>query len=94
MPAPLSGTPIQHFNNMSFDEDNEEFCFRKERLGDAIQQISTPGSFWSNNGICYDLSNTHSTSAKSSSTIVSKDKLRKKLDVLLYTVDRRIKYAL
>lgn len=36
MPAPLSNTPIKHFNNMSFDEENEDFYFKKEKMGDAI----------------------------------------------------------
>ena len=47
---------------------------------------------WSNNGIAYDLNT--STSSKSTATSVSKEKIRKKLDVLLYTVDRRMKYAI
>ena len=48
---------------------------------------------WSNNGICFDLNST-ATSCKSASTTISKEKIRKKLDVLLYSIDRRIKYLI
>ena len=46
---------------------------------------------WSSNGIGFDLSS--STSAKSTAqTAFSKERIRKKLDVMLYTIDRRIKH--
>lgn len=89
---PLSGTPVRQFNNLSFDEDNEEFYFRKEKNVDAIQTLSNPNILWTNNGIAYDLNS--QTSSKSTASSVSKESIRKKLDVLLYTVDRRMKYAI
>lgn len=61
-------------------------------MGDAIHTLTNPNTLWSNNGIAYDLNSSHST--KTASTIVSKEKIRKKLDILLYTVDRRIKYVI
>lgn len=36
IPIPLSGTPVRQFNNLSFDEDNEEFYLRKEKMIDAL----------------------------------------------------------
>ena len=78
---------------MSFEEGDEDFYFRKERIADAIQSISNPNIFWSNNGIAFDMNST-SGSSKSTSSIVSKERIRKKLDVFLYSIDRRIKYSL
>jgi hypothetical protein len=83
---------VRQFNNLSFDEDNEDFYFKREKMVDALQNLSNPNIFWANNGIAYDLNS--STSSKSTATSVSKEKIRKKLDVLLYTVDRRMKYAI
>lgn len=97
MPPPISGTPIKSLNNMhnnlSFDENDEEFYFKKDRNKEGLYVLENPNQIWLNNGIAYEMSS--STNSKSTAaTTVSKEKLRRKLDVLLYTVDRRIKYIL
>lgn len=55
-----------------------------------IQTLGNPNTLWMNNGIAYELNS--STSSKSTAaTMVAKERIRKKLDVLLYNADRRIK---
>ena len=59
---------------------------------DALCHLSNPNLIWSSNGIGFDFSISSGTSAKSTaSTTFSKERIRKKLDVLLYQIDRRIK---
>lgn len=97
MAPPISGTPIRgsnNPNNLSFDEADEEFYFRRERnASDSLSTLSNPNTMWLHNGIAYEV-NTPSSSKSTAASTVSKERIRKKLDVLLYTVDRRIKYII
>ena len=59
--------------------------------------LQNPGLFLSNNGIAYEVAYGPSNGVLSgkghnSSAIVSREQIRRKLDVLLYNVSRRIKY--
>jgi len=50
---------------------------------------------WSSNGIGFDISGSSGNSAKSSAqTTFSKERIRKKLDVMLYNIDRKIKHLI
>jgi len=81
---PMIGTPLKQLNNLSFDEEKEEFFYRKEKMMDALQTLNNPSIFWANNGIAYEMRGGS----------VSQEKIRKKLDMLLYNIDRRLKQAI
>ena len=96
MNPPISGTPIKNLNNannLSFDDADEDFYFKRERNPDTISTLSDPNNLWLHNGISYEV-NTPSSSKSTAASTVSKERIRKKLDVLLYTVDRRLKYII
>eukprot|EP00347_Sterkiella_histriomuscorum_P005241 403357349 len=96
MNPPISGTPIKNLNNannLSFDDADEDFYFKRERNPDSISTLSDPNNLWLHNGISYEV-NTPSSSKSTAASTVSKERIRKKLDVLLYTVDRRLKYII
>ena len=91
------GTPLKSFNNannLSFDENDEDFYFRRDRNPDALQTLQNPNTIWLANGVSYEMSNQSDRSKSTSASFVSKERIRKKLDVLLYSVDRRIKYVI
>lgn len=80
-----------NFNQGSLTSPNKGI-FDEENHMATLRQIQDPGHFWSNNGIGYDVSN--NSLKPGSSTTVSKEKIRKRLDVLLYNVSRRIKHIM
>ena len=77
-------------NQMSFDDGDDDLYFRKERSTDALQTLTNPNAIWMPNGIAYDL-NCSQASKSTAATMVSKEKIRKRLDVFLYSMDRRMK---
>jgi hypothetical protein len=64
-------------------------------LSDASTSITNPNILWGSNGIGFDLSTVSSSGGNTKSNVVqimiSKERLRRKLDVFLYNLDRRIK---
>lgn len=91
LPPPISGTPIKP--QLSFDEVDDDLYFRRDRNADALQSLSNSNIMWSHSGIAYELGST-TASNKSTASIVSKENIRKKLDVFLYSIDRRIKFTI
>lgn len=84
-------------------EGDETQIFQNGPKQSAVTTISNPNCFWSNNGIAYEVnvpSNFAPTQqrlypgnkAGVGSASVSREKIRRKLDVLLYNVSRRVKY--
>ena len=54
------GTPLKSFNNannLSFDENDEDFYFRRDRNPDALQTLQNPNTIWLANGVSYEMSN-------------------------------------
>ena len=62
-------------------------------LRDASTSISNPNIIWTSSGIGFDLSTVSSNSSTKSNVqiLISKERLRRKLDVFLYNLNRRIK---
>ena len=62
----------------------------------AYQTINQPQCFWSTNGIAYEVtaasSNSILSGKQASAALVSRESIRAKMDSVLYSVGRRIRY--
>lgn len=103
-PSQLSISPPKHHNRsqQSLDDDfggtQDNDTRRKlsaiSKPVDALQTLNNPNYFWSNNGVAYELAPSQNAltgmlSAKNERpNSVAPQKIRKKLDVLLYQISR------
>ena len=94
----LSSSPQkQHYSSFENEWDMVDDSVMPKQKRNALSVLQNPGFFLSNNGIAYEVAHGHSTGVLSgkgqtSAAIVSREQIRRKLDVLLYNVSRRIKY--
>ena len=83
-------------NEWDMLDDNMMVQHKQKKL--AQNTLQNPAYFWSNNGIAYEIIQGNSagilsSKGQTSSAIVSREQIRRKLDVLLYNVSRRIRYV-
>ena len=94
----LSASPQKgNFNSFENELDMIDDSVMPKLKKNALNVLQNPAYFLSNNGIAYEVIQNNSSGVLSgknqnSSAIVSREQIRRKLDVLLYNVSRRIKY--
>ena len=82
--------------DIALDEPLGPFLNAMPTDNSAIGMANSPNLFWANNGIAYEILGQGTQGFKSTvsgAALVSRESIRKKLDQVLYGVNRRIRFV-